>query len=309
MAIKKILAAVIFIVSTALPLSGCGTDKIGQFTDDAGTAITLETPPTNIICLVPAITELMFALGEGDRLSAVSSYCDYPAEELDDLPRFGFGADLSVEALLAHGCDALFLTKMGHDREKAALLRAAGISVVVFEAQKISDIERHITVLGDIFGKESAAKKLIADMNSDFDKVKAALKDKAEVSAFLEISPLEATLYSVNNSAFLGEILMMCRVGNIFKDEPTAWVPVSEESVIIRNPSVILKMYKDEEYTSFIGGELVPISSRPGWSVISAVRDGRVAEVDSVLYSRATNRLPLVAADLARLVHGVTVNL
>lgn len=309
--VKKRFAAVllVFAMSMALPLSGCVPDKIGQFTDDAGTAITLEAPPENIICLVPAITELMFALGEGERLSAVSTYCDYPADGIKDLRRFEFGAALSVEALLAHGGDALFMTKMNHDRDKADLLRAAGMNVIVFEAQRISDIERHITILGDIFGKESAAKKIISDMDEGFNKVKAALKDKSEVSAFLEISPVEATLYSVNNSTFLGEVLEMCRVDNIFKDEQMAWVPVSEESVIIRNPSVILKMYKDEDYTSFIGGELVPIAARAGWSAINAVKHGRVVQVDEILYSRATNRLPQVACDLALIMHGVTVNL
>lgn len=284
---------------------GCAPDPIGQFTDDSGTAITLGTPPENIICLVPAVTELMFALGEGSRLIAVSDYCDYPADGIKDLPRFGFGADLSVEALLRHGCDALFLTKMGHDKDKAELLRKAGVAVVVFEAQKIIDIERHIIVLGDIFNKESVSKKLVSDMRTDLDYVKDALKDKTAVSVFLEISPLEATLYTANNSTFLGEILTMCKVDNIFKSEPTAWAAISEESVIIRNPSVILKMYKDEEYAYV--GQLQPISSRPGWSAIAAVKSGKIAEVDSVLYSRATNRLPQIAKSLALLIHGVVI--
>ena len=123
----------------------------------------------------------------------------------------------------------------------------------------------------------------------------------------MEISPLEAGLFTVNNSAFLGELMLMCKVDNVFKDEAKAWADISDEQVLTKNPAHIIKMYNDDEYSWT--GTIQPIADRIGWETVDAVANGKIHQADSVLYSRPTNRIVQIAQDLALKIHGVTATL
>lgn len=260
-------------------------------TDMTGREITLEKPATRIVALTAADCEILYALGAGDTLVGRGEYCNYPAAVFE-VASVQSGYETNIEQIVALNPDLLFMSTMTQSKEQLAQLEAAGIQVVVSNAQNIEEVYVAIRMLGALLGKTEAAEALVAGMQDAFGEVMANAGDGSE-TVYFEVSPLEWGLWTAGGNTFMDEVAGMLGLTNCFSDV-SGWAEISEEQVIERNPDYIvtIAMYFGEGPTP-----AEEIAARPGWDTISAVQNGAILNLQQDELSRPGPRL----ADGARM--------
>ena len=305
---KKVLS-VILAMTMVLTLAACGSSGKSsgpiKVTDMTGREITLEKPAERIVALTASDCEILYAVGAGDLLVARGTYCDYP-EEVQALPELGSGADTNVEDIIAMKPDVLLMSTMAQTEEQVAALEAAGIAVVVSDAQTIDGTYDAIRIIGKLTGKDDNAEKVISDMKATFDGLKAQVAAKnipegEKPTIYFEISPIYWGLWAAGGGSFMNEVAEMLGMRNIFADGG-AWEMISEEQVIAANPDYIvtITMYYGDEYAS----AEAEIMARPGWENITAVKNGAILLLPNNELSRPAPRLADGAQMLFDFVYG-----
>jgi ABC-type hemin transport system substrate-binding protein len=139
--------------------------RVASVVDDAGVGVHVPAAPERIVSLIPASTELVFALGEGDRLVGRTTWCDWPPDA-QTIPNLGNGIDPSVEAVVGTRPDLVLLYRSGSNRAAAERLRGFRIPVLELEFNTLDDFRRITRLLGNVLGVQSRADSLIARTDS-----------------------------------------------------------------------------------------------------------------------------------------------
>ena len=129
-------------------------------------------PPQRIVSLAPNITEILFDLGLGAQIVAVTTYCDYPREALSK-PKIGGFANPSLEAIVATQPDLVMLTEDGNPQEILAKLKKIGIRTYVFRARSIEELPEAIRQLGLFLDVGKRADKKARTMEAQLDRFKS----------------------------------------------------------------------------------------------------------------------------------------
>ena len=293
---KKVLSllTLIFMISVIFGLSGC-TKKSA-----AASGI-----PQKIICLSPAGTEILFAIGAQDQVIAVSEFSDYPPEALEKTVIGGFdGKSISLEKILAMQPDFVYLTDGMHNF-MIPQLETYNIRYYLSNASSIAAIKKEITELGEITGHSKEAAKVVEEMNraeEEASQVAKARSVSATSAGGKDAAPLEESSVLENSSprvyyevwanpymtagtsSFINDIITAAGGSNIFSDLTENYPLISEETIIARNPEFIFI-----PITSGITKEQV--AARNGWSQIDAVKNGRIILIDDNVYTRSGPRV------------------
>src|SRR5690349_6925348 len=127
--------------------------------DDAGRTVAVAQPPARIVSLSPAVTELLFALGAGDRLVGRTTWCDYPPAARQ-VPSVGDGLNPNIEAVAARHPDLVVLYRSALNETAAAQFARLGIPAVVVQQDRLEDIARAARLLGHQTGADRAGDSL-----------------------------------------------------------------------------------------------------------------------------------------------------
>ena len=267
-------------------------------TDMTGREITLDEPATRIVALTPSDCEILYAIGAGDLLVGRGKYCDYPAEVLD-IPAVESGSDTNIEQIVELQPQVLIMSTMSQTDEQVQQLEAAGIHVVVSDAQDIDGVYTAINMIGELVGKQDEAASVVESMQKTFDEIKANAGDGTK-TIYFEVSPLEYGLWTAGTGTFMDEIANMMGLKNCFSDVE-GWAGISEEQVLERNPDYILtiSMYYGEGPTPE-----EEIASRAGWENVTAVKNGKILNRQNNELSRPAPRLAEGAKALYDFVYG-----
>jgi len=259
--------------------------------DDWGRAVALAAPARRIVSLVPATTELVFALGLGDRLVGRTRFCEYPSAARG-VPDVGDGIGPNVEAVAARHPDLVLLYASSANRAAADRLAALGIPTAALALDGAADVRRAALLIGGLAGAARAADSLVAA----FDSLRAAVigegdrrrgpRPKVYVDVWAQ-PPM-----TVGRGSYLAEIVRAAGGDNLFDDVRASSATVSLETIVRRDPDVILELQSDT-------ARVPDLAARPGWSAVRAVREGRILVVDGTLYGQPSTRMPLAARDLA----------
>ncbi len=268
-------------------------------TDMTGREITLDAPATRVVALSASDCEIIYALGAGELLVGRGEYCDYPAEVLE-VPAVQSGAETNIEQIIALEPQVLFMTKMAQTEEQIAALEAAGVHVVVSDAQDIAGVYEAIGMIGTLLGREAEAGTMVADMVAAFDDVAARAAGDGSETIYFEVSPLQYGLWAAGADTFMDEIAQMLGLTNAFADV-SGWAEVSEEQVLSRDPDYIvtISMYYGEGPTP-----VEEIQGRAGWENVSAVKNGKILNLQNNELSRPSYRLAEGARMLCDFVYG-----
>lgn len=270
----------------------------GAIVDDLGRTVTVDSPPSRIVALVPSITDLILALGEGDRLVARTRYDTDP--RLAALPAVGGGLDPNIEAIIALRPD-LVVVWPGADQPLIGQLDAAGIAVYGAGSQSLEDQERHTRQIGRLLGVEARADSLLAHLDSSFAALATALAGVPVISA-LYVAWHDPPM-TTGPGTFVDSIMSVAGGRNIFDDATSDWPQVNMEEIVSRDPDVLILPVP----VTGDSGAIAWVHQTPGWRDLRAVRTGRVLLVDSELFSRPGPRIIDAANQLAELLHpGVT---
>src|SRR5256886_7468036 len=133
--------------------------------DDAGRRVTLAAPARRIVSLLPSFTEILFAIGAGDRLVGRTAWCDYPPAALA-VPSVGDGMPPNVEAVAARRPDLVVLYRSGPNATAAQQLERLGIRTVLFDLNRLEDLGPAARRLGMLTGRGAAGDSLARAMDS-----------------------------------------------------------------------------------------------------------------------------------------------
>ena len=268
-------------------------------TDDGGTATTFAAPPRRIISLNPGLTEITFALGHGDSLVAVDAYSDYPPEAKEVQPRLNTYPDPSIETIVSLHPD-LVLSLADRD-EDLAQIRQQGIPVLKMFPKNFDAAVGAIRTLGRLYGSPDAGDAVATDMTTRRDAVLNAVVDASRPRVYEELDASEPDKpFVAGPNGFYGQLIDLAGGTNIFDDLPGDSAQVGAESIIQRDPEVIILTDADLPFNPQTP-EIV--AARPGWSTITAVRNGAVYTVPGALYSTSGPRLVEGLEELAHLLH------
>jgi iron complex transport system substrate-binding protein len=200
------------------------------------------TPPQRIVCLAPSVTEMVFALGGGERVVAVSDYCAGPAAALT-LPRVGGFANPNYERILALQPD-LVLT-IGEARRLQRFCAARSIPCRALNIERLADVARGLTSLGELLGRPSEAAARVAQLETGLAAVRARVADRRAIPTLLVVSRSPGTLrglMTANGDSFLSELLTLAGGRNCFADASRRYFTPSQEAIFAAAPEVILEL-------------------------------------------------------------------
>jgi iron complex transport system substrate-binding protein len=247
-----------------------------------------------IISLVPALTEIVFAIGAGDNLVGITQYCNYPEETKNVEKVGGFsGATISIEKIVSLKPDFVLVSSEMHFR-MIELLNQVGIASFAFEPKNIEDVFSCITTIGQLTNCEEGAFQTILQMKEKLDKAKSFAAGKERVSVFWEI--WDNPLMTSGANTFIDEAINLAGGKNIFDDIFLNWPEVSVEQVMMRNPTWIMSGSDRETQMN-----QTVLSKRSGWSILDAVRNNRIGIINADMIMRGGPRLADAILQMAEL--------
>lgn len=245
--------------------------------DDAGNHLNVSTPAKRIIVLAPDLTEILFAIGAGKQIVGVMQGSDYP-KEAATLPIVASFNYLDREKILALHPDLIVTWK-----EVGFLSGLSQFSVPVYVShqEKLLDIPDTMRRLGCLTGEESIAKQSAALFNKQYQLLKSTYASRKKVSVFYQVWP--RPLMTISSKSWINEVITLCGGENIFAALNSTAPMVSAESVVAKNPDVIVGEETDN-WRQF--PEILAVSSH------------HLFKIDPGLIERAGPRILMGARDL-----------
>jgi iron complex transport system substrate-binding protein len=252
-------------------------------------AVTIGNRPARIVSLSAVATEMLFEIGAGPQVLAVDKQSNYPAEApATDLD--GFTPNL--EAILAYDPDLVVIAYDPGDLVSG--LEAVDIPVIFFNAAPdIASVYTQIEALGAATGNVEAADEVNEAIESDLSEIVAEVGDDGSGMTFYH--EIDSNLYTVTSGTFFGQIYRLFGMVNIADeaDDGSGYPQLSAEYVVLADPQIIFLA------NSLYGESAATVASRPGWEVMSAVRNGAIVELDSDVASRWGPRIVDFAREVA----------
>jgi iron complex transport system substrate-binding protein len=272
-----------------LALSACRpaapTTRSGGIVDDAGDTVAVAGPPHRIVSLIPATTELLFAIGAGSSVVGRTEWCDYPPAAAA-VPNLGDGIAPNVEAVLASRPDLVLLYNSAQNAGIAARLRTLGIPALRLNTDRLADVDRIGRLLGRATGHAAAADSVAAVFDT-------ALASATVVPAGPRPKVLllvwEQPPMTIGRGSFLDDLVRRAGGVNLFEDVASSAGTVSIEAVASRDPDLIL--------TTTAGP--VAFASRPEWQAVRAVRERKFLPVTGSEFNRPSPRAPAAIRELS----------
>ena len=274
-------------------LAACARDDatpLSRAADDFGDTLLLREPPRRIVSLNPPTTEVLFAIGAGERLVGRTTYDRWPEAALA-LPDLGGGLRPNVEAVLAARPDLVVLYASDDNRDAARRLRAAGVATAAFRVDRIADFRRVTLALGALTGDSAAARVLVDSVGATIARVRAATQARPRPTVFWPL--YDQPLLATGGGSFLNELIDVAGGRNIYGFMPEPSPRITMEDLLQRDPDVVL--LSPESRARYLAD--------PRWRALRAVREGRVVAVDTTLVLRPGPRLGEAARSLALLLH------
>ena len=254
-------------------------------TDDAGRQVTLAAPARRIVSLLPSFTEILFAIGAGDRVVGRTTWCDYPPEALA-VPSVGDGMPPSVEAVAARRPDLVLLYRSGPNVTAAEQLERLGIRTVLFDLNLLEELGPVARRLGILTGRRAAADSLARVMDS------LAAQPPTPSTQSLVFIVWDNPPIVIGAGSYLDRLAALAGARNVFHDIGSPSAQVSIETIAARDP----------DFVALLSDSAVPprYAARPEWRVVRAVRRARFLFLPGQLFGRPGPRAAEAIRELRR---------
>lgn len=295
---KKTLLFITTLILVIMTTVGCST-KQAIIKDREGTDFKIPKKMERIISTAPSNTEILVELGLADKLVAVDKY----SADIEGLPKdiklIDF-ANPDPEAIVSLEPDMIIASghnKSGNSEDPFKAVKESGISVAYIpSSESIQGIYDDIMFIANITDTKEKGQKIIDNMKSkisEIAKIGNGIKNKKKV--YFEIGPAP-NLYSFGNETFLNEMIDLVGGENIFKNQKS-WISPSEESVIEKNPDVILTN------VNYVPDAVKDIKEREAWKNISAIKNEQVFLVDTNASSRPSQNILKALKQMAEFIN------
>lgn len=261
--------------------------------DIFGNKVTIEKEPEKIISLAPSNTEILFALGLGEKVVGVTINDDYPQEATTKEVVGDYNGN-NLERIVELEPDLVLVYGPGNEDDNK-VLREAGIIVLGFEAESIEAVMEDIKTIGRATGQEDKALEVVTSMEDKKNEVIEKVKDVEEVKVFYEI--WHDPLMAAGKGSFMDELITLAGGRNIAEDAEGKYPQYDLEQLIERDPEVYLTAKDMEDKT------VESMKARPGFEGITAMKNDGVYILDPNITSRPGPRIVEALELVAKSIH------
>ncbi|CAN5299341.1 cobalamin-binding protein [soil metagenome] len=258
-------------------------------TDDLGRTITIPAELARVVSLAPNLTENIFAVGGGDRLVGVTTFCDFPAQARS-IAKVGDTMSPNMETIVGLKPDVVFVSTASQIETFAETLNRNGIQVYVTNPDSLDAVLRNLLQLGEIFGTLPQAEKVVGDLRERIELVKARGEGKEPQRVFVQIS--REPLFTIGKGSFLTSMLETAGARSVTADVETAYPKLSKETAAALAPdAIILSDSEDNREPNEV------------FRRSPAVLNGRVIRVNADIISRPGPRLVDALEQIGEMLH------
>ena len=260
--------------------------------DSMGREITLESEPKRVISVGPNITETIYAIGAEDKLIARTDYCDYPEDVLNK-DSIGSLREPNIEKILELNPD-LIIASTHFDPEVLKKLEGLNLKVaVLYGEESFEGAYNTIEKTGIFLNKEVNAQKIIEDMKSKVNDAIEAVKDQPKPEIYYVVSYGEGGDYTATGETFISQIIEMAG-GKNAADDAQGW-KYNIEKLVEKDPDILIcPKYFDSKQG---------IIQANGYKELTAVKEGRLFEIDNNMLDRQGPRIADGLEELAKILH------
>ena len=238
-------AALSFVLSAIFLSANCRSEKSSpptdvptrEVTDDLGRTIKIPQNIERAVSLAPNLTENIFAVGAGNKLVGVTSFCDYPSEA-QKIAKIGDTINPNMETIIALKPQIVFVSTASQIETFTKTLEGRNINVFVTNPNDFEGVLRNLKQLGDVLGTSATAEKLISDLRNRVNAVAEKAKDKPKTKVFVQIS--KEPLFTIGKDSFITEIIERAGGESATKDVAAAYPKLSKETALALNPGAII---------------------------------------------------------------------
>jgi len=264
--------------------------------DFLGRQITLPAEkPLRIVSLSPSNTEILFALGAGDRVVGVTTYCDYPAEA-KKLPKVGGFQNPDLETIVQMNPDVVFASGALQAQIIKALERA-GIPVVAIEPHSMPEVLHAIELVGLIIGEQENAAQLSNELSYVLDKVRRSQKPGEKPRVFVEVWDLP--LITVGGKSYISDVIVQAGGINVAAAKHGDYVPVDFETLYTYNPEIYLITHRGG-----LGDGNTLITAKPELKDIAAIKQRQIYTIVDDFLARPGPRSFIALEQVAAILQG-----
>ena len=275
--------------------SATPTSTAISVTGDDGVSITLPAVPGKIVSLTPATSELIFALGDGDKLVGRTDSDDYPPD-VANVPVVATFNGVQTEKVVAATPDLVIAGGNGFThQDDIDQLRRLKIPVLVVYADNVAGVLSDINLVGTAVGESAAAKTMTDGIHARFDAVLAAVAGLDKPRTFYELG-MDTAIYGPAPDSFVADMVTRAGGSAITTSDPASF-SISLEDLVAQDPEVIV--LGDAQYGTCPDS----IAKRPGWKGMTAVKDDAVRPVFDTIVTRPGPRIGDGLAALALAIH------
>ncbi|TCL35420.1 iron complex transport system substrate-binding protein [Anaerospora hongkongensis] len=252
----------------------------------------LTSKPQRIVSMSPGNTEIVFALGAGDRVVGVTSYSDYP-EEAKTKPTIGGYHAPDVEKIVSLAPDVVFaMTDI--QAKYIQILRQAGIRVVAVEPKTLPEILNAIDIISEALGEEARGRQLHQELAGQLDQVRRQVGTAPAKRTFLEV--WDTPLLTVGRQSFIHDLITQAGGINVSADKNVDYTPCDIEQLYAYNPEVYVVLSHSRE-------DIRSVITNPNLAAIQAVKTNQVFSITDDLLQRPGPRSFTGLVKLAEILH------
>lgn len=249
--------------------------------DDNGDKLRLNSAANRIISLSPNTTEILFHIGAGDRIVGADEYSNYPLAA-NKIIRVNNHAAANYELILSLKPDLVIAWQSGNGDKIITRLRELGLPVFVVETQSMQEIPSLYRRLGQLSGQSLKASQQAEAFAKKLQRLNQSFASREKVKTFYQI--WNDPLMTLNGDHILTDIIELCGGVNIFSDSAALVPYVNMESVLAKDPQVIISGGANQN-------DLWNLGIWQQWSGVNAVKNRQVYSIPSDLLQRHSDRI------------------
>jgi ABC-type Fe3+-hydroxamate transport system substrate-binding protein len=208
-----------------------------EITDDAGRRVSIPGKVDRVVSLAPNLTEIVFAVGGGERLVGRTSYCDFPPEA-KSIPEVGDTLHPSLERIIALKPQVVLVSTASQLEVFTQQLQGQNIAVYVTDPHDLEGVFRSIGRIGEIVGRKDEANLVVQKLRERTAAVETAVKQRQPVRVFYQVSG--EPLYTIGHDSFVTDLMRRAGGASVTADVPGAWPKYSNESALAARPEAII---------------------------------------------------------------------
>ncbi len=247
-----------------------------QITDDLGKTVKIPNKIERAVSLAPNLTEIIFAVGAGNKLVGVTEYCNFP-EEAQKIQKVGDTLKPNIENIIALKPQIVFVSTASQLETFTKTLEQQGITVFVTNPNNLESIYQSIEKVGEIFEVKDKSSALINGLKQRVTGVEEKAKNSTKPKVFVQ---LDKALYTIGKDSFITDLIVRAGGESVTKDLATAYPKLSKETALALNPDIII------------------LSESPGneepneaFKNSAAVKNGKVFKINADILSRPAPRI------------------